>query len=435
MILRQGAGMKRSILALLGALAASVSTPALAQTAEEAARLDRRGDDILAAMAGDAQYDAVFADVFVNAVSQARFLAIKNQMEAQFGPLVGIEALDPVSASGATIAIRFERGLASGSFTLEAAEPYEITGFVLNDVRPIGDNAEQLLSDIEALPGETGVLVTRLGAAEPLVSKNADTQFAIGSTFKLYVLSALAHSIASGDREWKDVVTLSERSYPSGQLQDWPEGAPITLQTLATLMIANSDNTATDQLIAELGRDAVEAEVIAAGHADPEVMFPFLTTRELFVLKSGEIENLGQYAAAGTAERLAVLQELARLDRSVDDIQAAFTGGPVAIDIEWLASASDIARLFERITRLEDETTLDIMTVNPSMTEGMRESWDYVGYKGGSEPGVLNLSWLLRDSAGEWVAVTMSWNDAEAVVDQSTFELLAMRAISLAGTD
>lgn len=427
--------MKRSILALLGALAASVSTPALAQTAEEAARLDRRGDDILAAMAGDAQYDAVFADVFVNAVSEARFLAIKNQMEAQFGSLVGIETLDPVSASGATIAIRFERGLASGSFTLEAAEPYEITGFVLNDVRPIGDNAEQLLSDIEALPGETGVLVTRLGAAEPLVSKNADTQFAIGSTFKLYVLSALAHSIASGDREWKDVVTLSERSYPSGQLQDWPEGAPITLQTLATLMIANSDNTATDQLIAELGRDAVEAEVIAAGHADPEGMFPFLTTRELFVLKSSEIENLGQYAAAGTAERLAVLQELARLDRSVDDIQAAFTGGPVAIDIEWLASASDIARLFERITRLEDETTLDIMTVNPSMTEGMRESWDYVGYKGGSEPGVLNLSWLLRDSAGEWVAVTMSWNDAEAVVDQSTFELLAMRAISLAGTD
>ncbi len=427
--------MTRLLLASLVALAASVSTPVLAQTAEESARLEQRGGEILAAMEGDAEYDTVFADVFVNAVSETRFQGIKAQMEAQFGPLVGIQALDPVSANGATIAIRFERGLASGSFTLETAEPYEVTGFVLNDVRPIGDTTEQLLSDIEALPGETGVLVTRLGAPEPLVSHNPDRQFAIGSTFKLYVLSALAHSIAAGERNWADVVTLSQRSYPSGQLQNWPEGAPITLHTLATLMISNSDNTATDQLIAELGREVVEAEVIAAGHSDPDGMFPFLTTRELFVLKSGEIENLGQYAAAGTAERLAVLQELAEIDRAEEDIQAAFTGGPVAIDIEWLASAADIARLFERITALEDETAIDIMAVNPSMSDGMREGWDYVGYKGGSEPGVLNLSWLLRDAAGEWVAISMSWNDSEAPVEQSAFELLAMRAISLAGAD
>ena len=431
--------MKRHFLASLVALSTSVSTlaaiPAIAQTAEETARLEQRGDDILASMEGTAEYDAVFADVFVNAVSETRFLAIKDQLEAQFGPLVGVETLDPVSANSATIGIRLERGLASGSFTLETSAPYEVTGFVLNDVRPIGDTAEQLLSDIQELPGETGVLVTRLGAAEPLLSHNPDGQFAIGSTFKLYVLSALAHSIAAGERNWDDVVTLTQRSYPSGQLQDWPQGAPITLHSLATLMISNSDNTATDQLIVELGRDAVEAEVIAAGHANPDDTFPFLTTREMFMLKSGGSENLGKYAAAGTAERLAVLQELAALDRSAQDVQTAFSGGPVAIDVEWIASAYDIARLFERMITLEDETALDIMAVSPSMSEGMRESWDYVGYKGGSEPGVLNLSWLLRDAAGEWIAVSMSWNDSAAPVQENAFEMLAMRAISLASMD
>ncbi len=427
--------MKRAFLASLAAFAASVSAPAFAQNAQESAQLEQRGEDIVAAMRGNATYDEVFADVFVNAVSEMRFQGIKDQVEAQFGALVGVETLDPVSANGATITIRFARGLASGSFTLDTAEPFEVTGFVLNDVRPIGDNVEQLLGDIQALPGDTGVLVSRLDSGDPLLSRNADKQFAIGSTFKLYVLSALAHSIAAGERNWDDVVTLSQRSYPSGQLQDWPQGAPITLHTLATLMISISDNTATDQLIAELGRDAVEAEVVAAGHADPEGMFPFLTTRELFVLKSGDIENLGQYAAAGTAERLAVLQELAEIDRNEGDIQAAFTGGPVAIDVEWLASATDIANLLKRMTALEDETALDIMAVNPSLSVGMREGWDYVGYKGGSEPGVLNLSWLLRDSAGEWVAVSMSWNNSEAAVEQSTFELLAMRAISLASQD
>ena len=51
--------------------------------------------------------------------------------------------------------------------------------------------------------------------------------------------------------------------------QDWPKGAPVTLHTLATLMISISDNTATDQLIAIVGRDAIAEELRASGHAEP----------------------------------------------------------------------------------------------------------------------------------------------------------------------
>ena len=87
------------------------------------------------------------------------------------------------------------------------------------------------------------------------------------------------------------------------------------------------------------------------------------------------------------------------------------------------------------VAALEDETALDILTVNPSMSAAMREEWDYVGYKGGSEPGVLNLSWLLRDAGGEWISVSMSWNNSEATVEENALELLAMRAISLASAD
>lgn len=427
--------MKRQLARIIALLAAFLSSSVLAQNAEESARLEQRGEDIVAAMQGATAYDDVFADAFINAVPATQFTAIKGQIEAQFGPLIGVDSLSPASPGEARIAIRFERGLASGSFRLEAQEPYEVTGFVLNDVQPIGDSVEQWLSDIEGLSGETGVLVTRLGAAEPLAAHNAGQQFAIGSTFKLYVLSALARSIAAGERSWDDVVPLTQRSYPSGQLQEWPQGAPVTLHTLATLMISISDNTATDQLIAELGRELVEAELVAAGHSDPGATIPFLTTRELFVLKSGDVANLGRYAAAGTAERLAVLQQLAGIERAEGDIHAAFSGAPVALDIEWFASVNDIGRLFQRIAALEDQTALDIMAVNPAMSDAMRAEWDYVGYKGGSEPGVLNLSWLLRDAGGEWVVVSMSWNDAEAAVDESTFELLAMRAVALARPD
>ena len=410
--------------------------PGIAQAQEDTvqSQIDQRAEDIVAAMAGEAEYDAVFDDNFRSAVPENRFYGLKDQLESQFGPLIGLESLEAAGPNGARIALRFERGLASGSFTLEPSAPYRVSGFVLNEMRAIGDSAEAVVADIAALPGVGSILVTRLGdGIEPVAQHEADRQMAIGSTFKLYVLSALAHSVAAGERAWDDVVLLSERSFPSGQLQSWPTGAPVTLHTLATLMISNSDNTATDQLIAELGRDAVEAEVIASGHTDPQATLPFLTTREMFMLKSGEGENLGQYAAAGTAERLAVLQELAQLDRPVSEIQAAFSGNPVALDIEWFASARDIARLFQRMIALEDETALEIMSVNPALPPAMREAWSYAGYKGGSEPGVLNLSWLLRNAAGEWSAVTLGWNNAEATLDQSTLEMLGMRAIALAG--
>ncbi|WP_120078582.1 serine hydrolase [Aurantiacibacter odishensis] len=403
-----------------------------AQSSEDATRLEQRGEDITAAMRGEAIYGEVFADGFVNAVPEAQFLAMLGQIESQFGPMIGIETVKPVTPNGAEIAIRFERGLASGSFTLEDAAPFEITGFVLNDIRPIGDSVEQLIDDIAALPGETSILVTGLGDGEPIAAHNADTQFAIGSTFKLYVLSALARSIAAGERDWEDVVPLSVRSYPSGVSQDWSQGSPVTLHTLATLMISISDNTATDQLIAVLGRDAVEAEVVASGHADPHAMLPFLTTRELFVLKSGDEIDPEEYRGADITWRREALASLAGIERDEAQVRNAFTSGPNSIEIEWLASANDIAAVLNRIVALEDKTALGILAVSSGVSDAMRADWDYVGYKGGSEPGVLNLSWLLRDNSGDWRVVTMSWNNAEAAVDQSAFELLGMRAIALA---
>ena len=423
--------MLRRLLTLFAVLGALLSTPVLAQDAEQAARLEERGADIVAAMRGEAEYDAVFDEAFIAAVPQGRFTTITEQIESQFGAMIGVESVEPVSSNGARIAIRFERGLASGSFTLDTDRTYRVTGFLLNDMRPIGDTPGQLLADLAALPGETSILVTRIGAEEPLIASNAARPMAIGSTFKLYVLSALARSIVAGEHSWDEIVPLAVRSYPSGQLQGWPTGSPLTLHTLATLMISISDNTATDQLIAVLGRDAVEAEVVASGHADPQGTFPFMTTRELFVLKSGTNVDPSEYLAMDVERRRGALDFLAGIERDEEDVRIAFTGGPNMIDIEWFASGEDIARVLQRLAALEDTTALEILTVNPSMSDGMRGQWDFVGYKGGSEPGVLNLSWLLRDAAGDWAVVSLSWNNPDAAVDHSTFDLLAMRAVAM----
>ena len=71
----------------------------------------------------------------------------------------------------------------------------------------------------------------------------------------------LREEVEAGRRAWDEVVRLEEawKSLPSGLLQGWPEGSPLTLHTLAALMISLSDNTATDALIALLGRERLEA--------------------------------------------------------------------------------------------------------------------------------------------------------------------------------
>lgn len=414
--------------------------PTLAQeaTAEAAtaraaeAQVEARARDIVEAIRGTAPYDQVFSPQFVAQVPQAQFFALRDQITAQFGALVGLEQVTPVGASAATLRIRFERGMAAGSFRIADAPPHRVTEFLLTGVTPLGDSAAALLGDIEALPGTTSLLVAPLDGGTPLLAHNADRPLALGSTFKLYVLSALARSIAAGEHRWDEVVQLDRRSYPSGMTQDWPRGAPVTLHTLATLMISISDNTATDRLIELLGRDAIEAEVALAGHADPAAMQPLMTTRELFVLKSSGAEAIARYRAADSAGRLAQLEALGTVERGADEVIAAFTGGPNAIDVEWLASANDVAAVLRRLRGLEDRTALEILAVSPSVPAAARGDWTYAGYKGGSEPGVLNLTWLLQDRGGEWWVATMGWNDPAAEVDLNRAQALALRALALA---
>ncbi|WP_373047449.1 serine hydrolase [Vulgatibacter sp.] len=107
------------------------------------------------------------------------------------------------------------------------------------------------------------------------------------------VVAELVRATEAGERRWDEVVRLAPEAYslPSVLLQDWPAGAPVTLQTLATLMISRSDNTATDQLVHLLGRERIEAMLVATWN-DPaanldEGRFVGLVERALELLGKG----------------------------------------------------------------------------------------------------------------------------------------------------
>ncbi|MEO5769752.1 MAG: hypothetical protein ABIS92_15470, partial [Polyangia bacterium] len=76
----------------------------------------------------------------------------------------------------------------------------------------------------------------------------------------------------------------------------------------------------------------------------------------------------------------------------------------------------------------------DILAANPGIGDASG-AFSYIGFKGGSEPGVLNVTWLLRRRVDQkWLFLTMGFNDPTREVDEDTAVYLAAAARGLLGT-
>lgn len=427
----------RIMLAVMAMSCTIMAAPNIAFAQETKGSIfENRADDVVAVLQGVKAAEDVFDDAFLAQVSPAQLAQLTTSLTAQFGPIIGVENVAMQGPDSGKVVFRFERALGTSAMSIQASPPYRVTGLLIQTFDPIDDSLAKIRADLDALPGNVSVFFAPLdAAAKPIMARDAETQYAVGSTFKLYILSALARSVEAGERQWSDVIALDRRSLPSGQMQNWPANSPVTLHTLATMMISISDNTATDILLHEVGRDAVERELIASGHSDPERTLPFLSTLELFALK-GSPSNAAKYLVADDAGKRRILADFEDdVGGNPDLITPPRFSAPTQIDtLEWFASGRDLQRLMRRIVALNDPTARDIMTVSKALPQARVNKWAYVGYKGGSEPGVLNLTWLLQDKAGTWHVLALSWNDTKADVDKTALDLIAQRLVSVGGS-
>ncbi|MEO0482982.1 MAG: serine hydrolase [Planctomycetota bacterium] len=276
--------------------------------------------------------------------------------------------------------------------------------------------------------------VTAVWAREP------DHALAMGSAFKLWVLGAAAEQVAAGERAWDDEITMrnDHKSLPSGTMQTAAEGQTFPLSHVATEMIRISDNTATDHLMHVVGREHVEAFARATGADDPR-NYPFLTTKEMFQVKlGGDLEARDAFAQADEAERRAMLAPggaIEQLTPSLVLASAWFT--PVLIDrVEWFATPAELAGVMAHLHRLEHgaagKQVAGCLTANPGLPLD-QTVWPTIAYKGGSEPGVLNMTWRLHRDDGRIFCLTFGWNNTERTLDQEklfvhVFEAAAMLA-------
>ena len=404
-------------------------------TAQEASpALRARAEQVVALIGGAGDPDDMFTPAFLAQVPAARIRAISQQFTAQYGAVRGLGRIAVQAPQAATVDIEFERATVHMNIAIEPQPPGRIDGLLFTGADVRGDSLDGVMAEIRALPGQTTIAVARLGDGAPalLASLEPERPLAIGSAFKLWILAELSRQVRAGERRWSDVVALDRRSIPGGTLQTWPHGAPVTLHSLASLMISVSDNSATDMLLHTLGRANIERMMTTIGVRPDPRNRPLLSTLEMAAIKTGPATALNAWQQADEAGRRRMLAEnYAGFDAANIDI-ARFTGNPLAIDqVEWFASAADMVRTMDWLRRNADGSAKDILAINPALAAQLRGALLYVGYKGGSEPGVLNLTWLVQNRAGAWHVVTGSWNNQAAPLDEARFAGLMTRMVQL----
>lgn len=300
---------------------------------------------------------------------------------------------------------------------------------------PSWEQVEQLVT---ATAEHTNFLAAEIddeGQCVSIAGSNRGGELALGSTFKLYVLATLADEIAQSRVAWSDVLTIRNawKSLPSGRLHLEAEGTPFTLEEFATLMISISDNTATDHLLFHLGRQRVETTLALAGHAMPALNIPFLATRELFLFRGAlTAQEVAAYLTLDTEARRIFL-ETELVARDVNTVQGWQLPRNI-LELEWFASPNDLCAVMSvlRIQMMQPtgEPVSSILSENPGISFGDL-NWPFIGFKGGSEPGVLNLTWLLRRADNRWFFLTFGYNNTRGTIDIASPLSAARLAASL----
>ncbi len=387
-----------------------------------------------------AQARAHFDAAFLTQISAA---TLNQALRRATGlKLVSIEVNQPrtlvavVSASGGVPRVQValtvdSRGLISGlRFSPPPPPPPATWAGVDAALRSVAPGVRLLVANVTS------------GSCQPVHSIDPATAAPLGSAFKLYVLDALGNAIASGKVGWHQPLAITARvkSLPSGELQTKPDGTTISVQDTAAQMISISDNTAANMLISLVGRPAVEAALTATGMADPARDRPFLTTREMFILKLGHWPALAQrYITANEAGRRALLATT--VDRASLPTAAAAQAWTTPRDInslEWFASASDICRVYTSLAALARRPGLspvgDVMSLNDGGLQLDPAQWKTTWFKGGSEPGVATLAYLATTQTGRSYVVAVLADNPSQPINQATAAPVMLSAVKGAFT-
>ncbi|MDD3001465.1 MAG: DUF362 domain-containing protein [Candidatus Riflebacteria bacterium] len=366
------------------------------------------------------ELEKLFAAAFLKQVDLKKILEIRKIYTDTLGEFVKSEQVDK------GFKLYFQKGNADSSIGINSDNKIASIWFGAPNLTT--DTFDQIAADLKKMPGKVSVCLLqhdKNGKSEKeIFTLDHKIPLGCGSAFKLYLLKALEDTVAEGKAKMSDTIALNENliSFPSGILQEWPIGSHHTLETLAGLMISVSDNTATDHIFNFLGLTKLRGYF-------PETCTELLTTSQFIKFKFAFKELAEEYVKADASKKSEILKEIDA--KKAADIDLSFLSKqpakPFLVDeIEWHISTLDLCRV---IFSLRDNK---LLRINPATGIASKADWHIIGYKGGSEPGVLNFTWVMQKApAAPFYTLSCTAVNSEKDIDISAFSMLASRLINL----
>ncbi|MEM1411840.1 MAG: serine hydrolase [Pseudomonadota bacterium] len=307
-------------------------------------------------------------------------------------------------------------------------------------------NLQQAVDRFQSLSSQSSIVVARINGAnqcETVIGRNASVPRATASVFKIYILGGVADALDAGAFFHDNIVSLDgSKQVQGGPLFSEPAGIPFSIDKLSTLMMAVSDNTATDMLLDIAGRDRFDGLHAAYGHETPALMTPQLGISENFHLffSFPFNESLSYVNGSESFRRQFLADRIVPLGSSATG-GGGFNHESLYIDASWQASALDICRAYAR-HRLhtpgsDAALVVDRALQSQSAQPNVREHWDRVWYKGGGLSSgvngrlVVTHAWML-ERAGEapWVVVGLA-NEPAGGIDPFVIQSNLGRVLEL----
>lgn len=361
-----------------------------------------------------------FSKDFLNMIPPEKIIEISKIYVDAIGPY------QEARSSKTGYRLIFAKGEADSKISINANN--KISSLWFGAPEYTSDTLDAVKKAFKKLPGEISVCVMQHTPDEEspteLLQLNPDQPLACGSSFKLFILKALVESINKGERAWTDLVELRDdwKSFPSGILQEWPAGSRHTLETLTGLMISISDNTATDHIYNLIGAEKLRKHF-------PASCKDLFNTSQMLKLKFFFPEQAKAYLKANASGKQKILADIDAIKPGdIASLSAIYElNEPMLVEeLEWFVSTRELCKTIYSLRNNQ------LIRINPATGLANKKDWHLIGYKGGSEPGVLNYTWVLQKSpTSPFYTVSATVVNSQKPVDSNEFSVIVTRLLAL----
>jgi hypothetical protein len=265
-----------------------------------------------------------------------------------------------------------------------------------------GASFAEILTRLRRLPGRVSVTIERDGREH--AGLDPDRPMQVSSSMKLGVLKALIDEVAAGrlSLERNALIRPDLKALPSGTLHQLPDNSPVTLHTLAALMMRDSDNTATDILIDAIGKDKVR-EALGVSW--------LMTFHQWFMLKA-DPQLYGEFRRQPEEGKGRWLGALApKVPLSYSDTIAGMTP-----ESGWFMSTRKLCQLIGEVA------ASDFAQLESNLVQ--YPEWQAVASKAGGDETSRNDTLALTRPDGRRYCLSLTWNTDEAIYNDERYLFL-----------